>query len=153
MKEEARQVALFYLDEGERKILRENEDLKRTKAKMKQYEEAAQRQKDMVKKATSDDVSKYLFETIKQYKESQMDDHESIRDIIDSFEKLSVKEKNSLVVGVNAFLDDKGKNSTQMVALLNQFVKEGKMDMLQFKEFCQNAQTWPKLIKIQPFTS
>lgn len=43
LKEEARQVALFYLDEEERRVLRENDDLKKTNARIKKMEEAAQR--------------------------------------------------------------------------------------------------------------
>ena len=82
------------------------------------------------------DIDKYFNEMIRVYKaqsEKEQDDPDkpaNLKNLLNTFENLSVKEKNNLIKYFNCMLDDKGKYASKLWDEIQKLVKDGKISRM-----------------------
>lgn len=77
----------------------------------------------------------------------------NLKKLLDSFDKLTIEEKNTLIGLFNAMLDDKGKFGGKLWDVIQQLVKDKKLTNEEGQEFCKMGYKWPKLIKVDYYQS
>lgn len=89
------------------------------------------RDRDVKDKAIEDlrnkDIAKYVAEVNKIREETIKKDEDNVVKTVESFDKLTVKEKNTLIDLFNLMLEDKGKWGGKLWNQIQAYTKEGKL--------------------------